>query len=122
MNIDLPILTDSGGFQVFSLGNPRDGDNMVKIDDDGVEFRSHLNGDKHYFTPEKAMQIQDQLSADIIMAFDDVAPGDASRSRAKQALDRTHRWARQGMDEWLRLQEVRQQTGKHLQAYFPISQ
>lgn len=122
MNIDLPILTDSGGFQVFSLGNPRDGDNMVKIDDDGVEFRSHLNGDKHYFTPEKAMQIQDQLSADIIMAFDDVAPGDASRSRAKQALDRTHRWARQGMDEWLRLQEVRQQTGKHLQAYFPIIQ
>lgn len=122
MNIDLPMLTDSGGFQVFSLGNPRDGDNMVKIDDEWVEFRSHLNGDKHYFTPEKAVQIQDQLGADIIMAFDDVVPGNSSKTRAKQALDRTHRWAVQGMNEWVRLQKVRQESGKHLQAYFPIVQ
>lgn len=75
MNIDLPILTDSGGFQVFSLGNLKSGKSLVKTDDDGVQFQSHLNGDKHYFTPEKSIQIQDQLGADIIMAFDDVAAG-----------------------------------------------
>lgn len=74
MNIDLPILTDSGGFQVFSLGNPRNGGkSLVKTDEDGVRFQSHLNGDKHYITPEVAMDIQSQLGADIIMAFDDVA-------------------------------------------------
>jgi len=75
MNTDLPILTDSGGFQVFSLGNLKSGKSLVKTDDTGVEFCSHLNGDKHFFTPEKAIQIQDQLGADIIMAFDDVAAG-----------------------------------------------
>ena len=75
MNVDIPILTDSGGFQVFSLGNPRNGGkSLVKIDENGVEFRSHLDGSKHYFTPERAMNIQAQLGADIIMAFDDVAP------------------------------------------------
>lgn len=68
--IDLPILTDSGGFQVFSLGNPRNGGpSLVKTDDEGVEFQSHLNGDKYYMTPEKAMDIQSQLGADIIMAL-----------------------------------------------------
>ena len=75
MNIDLPILTDSGGFQVFSLGNPRSGRSLVKTTDEGVRFQSHINGDKHFITPEKAMDIQSQLSADIIMAFDDVAAG-----------------------------------------------
>lgn len=62
MNISLPILTDSGGFQVFSLGNPRKGGpSLVKTDDEGVEFQSHLNGDKYYMSPEKAMDIQSQL-------------------------------------------------------------
>lgn len=75
MNIDLPILTDSGGFQVFSLGNSRGSDALAKVTDVGVEFRSHLNGDKHFFTPEKSIQIQERLGADIIMAFDDVVPG-----------------------------------------------
>lgn len=56
------------------------------------------------------------------MAFDDVVPGNSSKTRAKQALDRTHRWAVQGMNEWVRLQKVRQESGKHLQAYFPIVQ
>ena len=64
MNWDKPILTDSGGFQVFSLSSLR------KVTDDGVEFRSHLNGAKHFITPEKDMEIQEALGADIIMAFD----------------------------------------------------
>ena len=85
-------------------------------------FQSHLNGDKHFFSPETSIQIQDQLGADIIMAFDDVVPADASRSRAKLALDRTHRWARQCEREWLRLQEIRTSHNAHLQAYFPIIQ
>lgn len=122
MNVDLPILTDSGGFQVFSLWNLKSGKSLVKTDDNGVEFSSHLNGDKHYFTPEKSIQIQDQLGADIIMAFDDVAAWWASKSRVREALDRTHTWARQCETEWLRLQDIRQKSGKHLQAYFPIIQ
>ena len=122
MNIDLPILTDSGGFQVFSLGNSRGSDALAKVTDVGVEFRSHLNGDKHFFTPEKSIQIQERLGADIIMAFDDVVPGWASKSRAKLALDRTHRWAKQGEKEWLALQQDRQSKWKHFQAYFPIIQ
>lgn len=109
MNIDLPILTDSGGFQVFSLGTSRGKDALAKVTDAGVEFRSHLNGDKHFFTPETSIQIQERLGADIIMAFDDVVPGSASKSRAKLALDRTHRWAKQCESEWLRLQKIRQE-------------
>ena len=61
MNINLPLLTDSGGFQVFSLGNTRSGRSLVKTDYNGVEFQSHLNGDKYYLTPEKAIDIQHQL-------------------------------------------------------------
>ena len=101
MNVDLPLLTDSGGFQVFSLGNPRNGGpSLVKTDDEGVEFQSHLNGDKYYMTPEKAMDIQSQLGADIIMAFDDVAAGDSSKARAREALNRTHAWAERCISQW----------------------
>ena len=88
MNTDLPILTDSGGFQVFSLG--RNGN--VKIDEDGVEFRSHHDGTKHYLTPEKAIKIQNDLGADIIMAFDECAPADSSKQYFKRAMERTHNW------------------------------
>lgn len=110
MNVDLPILTDSGGFQVFSLGNPRKGgDSLVKTDEDGVEFRSHHDGDKHYITPEKAMQIQSQLGADIVMAFDDVAEGNASKSRAREALERTHRWAERCLVEHEKLELQRKE-------------
>ena len=70
MNWDKPLLTDSGGFQVFSLKK------LNKITYDGVEFQSHLNGDKHFFTPEKAIQIQEELGADIIIAFDECATAD----------------------------------------------
>jgi len=100
MNVNLPILTDSGGFQVFSLGNTRSGRSLVKTDDDGVQFQSHLDGTKYYVTPEKAMDIQSQLGADIIMAFDDVAAGKSAKSRAREALNRTHMWAERCVSQW----------------------
>jgi queuine tRNA-ribosyltransferase len=86
MHWDKPILTDSGGFQVFSL------EDRVKIKEDGVEFQSHINGDKHFFTPEHAIKIQEELGADIIMAFDECAPADVDESYARAAMERTHRW------------------------------
>jgi queuine tRNA-ribosyltransferase len=86
-----PILTDSGGFQVFSLGDIR------SVDDDGVTFRSHIDGSKHIFTPERAIQIQNDLGADIIMAFDECAkPYD--RDYNMQAMVRTHSWAQRCID------------------------
>jgi len=81
-----PILTDSGGFQVFSLADRR------QVDDDGVTFRSHLDGSEHRFTPERAIAIQEQLGADIIMAFDECAAPD-DRLYNEQAMMRTHAWA-----------------------------
>jgi len=81
-----PILTDSGGFQVFSLAE------MRKIDDDGVTFKSHIDGSTHRLTPEKAVQIQELLGADIIMAFDECAPP-YDRAYNERALARTHAWA-----------------------------
>lgn len=87
MNWDRPILTDSGGFQVFSLSD------MRKIREEGVEFRSHLNGDKLFLSPEKAMEIQNALGSDIMMAFDECPPYPAEHAYAKQSLERTSRWA-----------------------------
>lgn len=86
MNFDKPILTDSGGFQVFSLSKLR------KITEDGVHFSSHSDGSKHYFTPEKAMQIQKDLGSDIIMAFDECTDPKSDQKYTKEALDRTLRW------------------------------
>ncbi len=85
-----PILTDSGGFQVFSLSDTR------KIDDDGVTFKSHIDGSTHCFTPEKSIQIQENLGADIIMAFDECADPNDHAYIAK-AMERTHRWAEQSL-------------------------
>jgi queuine tRNA-ribosyltransferase len=88
---DGPILTDSGGFQVFSLADLR------RIDDNGVKFRSHLDGAAHYLTPEKSIEIQHHLGADIIMAFDECAvPND--RDVATSAMHRTHAWAKRCVD------------------------
>lgn len=87
MNWDRAILTDSGGFQVFSLSDLR------KITEEGVEFRSHLSGDKLFISPEKATQIQNSLGADIFMAFDECAPYPAERDYVKKSLERTTRWA-----------------------------
>ena len=85
-----PMLTDSGGFQVFSLAQTR------KIDDEGVTFKSHIDGSMHYFTPERAIRIQENLGADIIMAFDECSdPNDHAYS--KIAMERTHRWAERSL-------------------------
>ena len=86
MKWDRPILTDSGGFQVFSLGDLR------KIKEEGVYFRSHIDGSKHLFTPENVMEIQNALGADIIMAFDECNPYPATYDYVKNASDRTFRW------------------------------
>ena len=86
MNWDKPILTDSGGFQVFSLAK------LNKITDDGVQFNSHIDGSKHFFTPEKAMEIENNLGADIIMAFDQCSPYGADYNQSKKAMERTLHW------------------------------
>lgn len=86
MNWDRPILTDSGGFQVFSLGA------MRKISEEGVEFRSHIDGSKHMLSPEKSMEIQNALGSDIIMAFDECTPYPADRKYVKDSMERTTRW------------------------------
>lgn len=83
---DGPILTDSGGFQVFSLAGNR------KLREEGAEFRSHIDGSKHLFTPEKVMDIERTIGADIIMAFDECCPGDADYEYAKKSLALTERW------------------------------
>ena len=87
MNWDRPILTDSGGFQVFSLGDLR------TICEDGVEFKSHLDGSKHFFSPEKVMEIEEALGADIIMAFDECVEYPSTYEYTKQSMERTTRWA-----------------------------
>jgi len=86
MNYNHPILTDSGGFQVFSLADIR------KVKDDGVEFQSHIDGSRHFFTPEKAIDIENKLGADIIMAFDECTPGGCERAKAREAMERTLNW------------------------------
>lgn len=86
MNWERAILTDSGGFQVFSLGA------MRKISEEGVEFRSHIDGSKHMLSPEKSMEIQNALGSDIMMAFDECAPYPADRDYVKHSLERTTRW------------------------------
>lgn len=88
------ILTDSGGYQVFSLGAKKAAHgNLVKIDEDGVTFKSHLDGSSHRFTPEEAIKIQQKLGADVIMAFDQCTSDSASEPEARAAMERTHRWA-----------------------------
>ena len=87
MRWDRPILTDSGGFQVFSLSDLR------KISEDGVEFKSHLDGSKHMFTPESVMEIENSLGADIIMAFDECCEYPSTYEYAKNSMERTTRWA-----------------------------
>ena len=88
MNWDRPILTDSGGFQVFSLSGLR------KITEEGVKFNSHLDGSKHLFTPESVMKIEEDLGADIIMAFDECCPYPSTYEYTKNSMERTTRWAK----------------------------
>ncbi|MCO5113146.1 MAG: tRNA guanosine(34) transglycosylase Tgt [Bdellovibrionaceae bacterium] len=96
MNWDQPILTDSGGFQVFSLSKLR------KITDDGVEFRSHLDGTKLFISPEKSMEIQMDLGSDIIMAFDECPPYPCTKDELYKAMDRTIKWLRRCKDRMTR--------------------
>jgi len=128
MNWSGPLMTDSGGFQVFSLGvaygkgiskiskkkndelllsefidptgqfNGEDKPKIVKIDPNGVTFRSHIDGDAHYFTPEKSIEIQHNLGADIIFAFDECTSPHESLHYQKEALERTHRWAKRSLE------------------------
>src|SRR5690554_6073743 len=93
---DGPILTDSGGFQVFSLGDIR------KMTDEGVKFQSHIDRSYHMFTPERVMDIQRTIGADIIMAFDECTPGDADRGYAKESLERTQRWLHRCYEQFTR--------------------
>jgi len=92
MNWDRPILTDSGGFQVFSLAKPKD------ITEEGVKFKNHLNGDNLILTPEKSIEIQNKLDSDIAMSFDECIGYPATYDYVKQSVDRTLRWARRGKD------------------------
>lgn len=128
MNWSGPLMTDSGGFQIFSLGQSLEqgigkifpGANselqkksgfsktgqgsLVKIREKGVEFRSHIDGSKHFFTPEKSIQIQKQLGADIIFAFDECTSPLADYDYTKRAMERTHRWAERSLKEFHRRQ------------------
>ena len=114
-----PTMTDSGGFQVFSLGaafgekiskistsprlSPKEMGSLAKIDDDGVTFRSHLDGNEHRFTPERSIQIQHNIGADIIFAFDECTSPLAPYDYQKEAMARTHRWAERSLAEHRRL-------------------
>ena len=112
INWDRPILTDSGGYQVYSLSGAR------KITEEGVKFQSHIDGSYHHFTPEKAIDIQRSIGADIIMAFDECTPYPCDYAYAKNSMEMTHRWLKRCMD----------QMGKtscaygYNQALFPIVQ
>src|SRR5690625_7937848 len=92
MNWDSPILTDSGGFQVFSLSDSRE------IKEEGVHFRSHLDGSKLFLSPEGAMDIQHDLGSDIMMSFDECPPIPAEYGYVKDSLERTSRWAERGLE------------------------
>jgi queuine tRNA-ribosyltransferase len=107
-----PILTDSGGFQVFSLAENR------KLTEEGAHFRSHIDGSKHLFTPENVVDIERVIGADIMMALDECPPGTSEYSYAKKSLDLTLRWLRRG---WDRYKSTEGLYG-YSQAYFPIVQ
>ncbi|KWW28914.1 MAG: queuine tRNA-ribosyltransferase [bacterium P3] len=112
MGWERPILTDSGGFQVFSLADNR------KIREEGCTFRSHIDGSKHLFTPENVMDIQRVIGADIMMAFDECCPGDADRRYARQSMELTHRW----LDRCIARYNSTEPCYGHHQALFPIVQ
>ncbi|MDQ0261519.1 tRNA guanosine(34) transglycosylase Tgt [Sinomonas atrocyanea] len=143
MNWPGPTFTDSGGFQVMSLGSgfkkvidmkgpdaPQQAgaddavapgkERLAHIDDDGVWFKSHLNGDRHRFTPEISMQVQHQIGADIMFAFDELTTLHNSRGYQEQALERTRLWAQRCVDEHFRLTDAR--AGKPYQALFGVIQ
>nr|WP_261372375.1 tRNA guanosine(34) transglycosylase Tgt [Arthrobacter woluwensis] len=140
MNWQGPTFTDSGGFQVMSLGSgfkkvinmdvvdnsgPDDAvapgkERLAHVDEDGVWFKSHLNGDKHRFTPEISMQVQHQIGADIMFAFDELTTLQNSRAYQEESLERTRRWAERCVTEHFRL--TKERVGKPYQALFGVIQ
>jgi len=109
---DKPILTDSGGFQVFSLGDIR------KLSEEGARFQSHIDGSRHLFTPENVIDVQRSIGADIIMAFDECTPGDADYDYARKSLEMTQRWLGRCVS---RFNETQPKYG-YSQSFFPIVQ
>lgn len=109
---DKPILTDSGGFQVYSLSNTR------KLTADGVEFKSHIDGSKHVFTPENVMDIQRTIGADIIMAFDECTPYPCEYGYAKNSMELTHRWLKRCIQRF----DTTEPKYGYAQTLFPIVQ
>ncbi|MBU0974176.1 tRNA guanosine(34) transglycosylase Tgt [Patescibacteria group bacterium] len=140
MGWDKPILTDSGGFQVFSLGRQQlhsrakkkleqkllkqpkqlTKNSSVKISEQGVEFVSHLDGSKHFFSPESVIEIQRKIGADIIMVLDECVSDNESKEYVKKSIDRTHRWAKRCYDYWKK--NKRQSVYGDYQALFGIIQ
>ncbi|SHI40548.1 queuine tRNA-ribosyltransferase [Cruoricaptor ignavus] len=112
MNWDLPILTDSGGFQVFSLSDSR------KMTEEGVKFKSHIDGSYHFISPEKSMEIQRQIGADIFMAFDECTAYPSTYTQAKLSMEMTHRWLKRCI-KWC---EENPEIYAHRQHLFPIVQ
>lgn len=109
---DKPILTDSGGFQVFSLSATR------KMKEEGVTFHSHIDGSKHLFTPERVVDIQRIIGADIIMALDECTPGTADYTYAKKSMELTHRWLERGVKQF----DATEPKYGYSQTFFPIVQ
>ena len=116
MQWDGPILTDSGGFQVFSL------EGLRTVDEDGVDFRSHIDGSKRRFTPEAVMRIERNLGADVIMQFDHVIPGQSDAVIARDASERSLRWLARCASSFEQLNRDDVIPGRHEQALFPIVQ
>lgn len=112
MNWDLPILTDSGGYQVFSLSKSR------KLNEEGVKFKSHIDGSTHFISPEISMQIQRQIGADIFMAFDECTPYPCDYNLAKKSMEMTHRWLKRCINWTAENPEIY----GHSQQLFPIVQ
>lgn len=112
MKWDLPILTDSGGYQVFSLSDSR------KMTEEGVKFKSHIDGSFHFISPEKSMEIQRQIGADIFMAFDECTPYPCEYNQAKTSMELTHRWLKRCIS-WC---EENPELYGHKQHLFPIVQ
>jgi len=142
MNWNYPTFTDSGGFQIFSLGmaykkgidaisHSKKGDatqathsstQLAKVTDDGVYFRSHINGDELYMTPESSMELQHKIAADIHMSFDELTSPLAGRKYIKEAMDRTHLWADRSLKRHQELNDEHVARNENLQALFGIVQ